>query len=83
MGWLFDLVRFAGAVYLVWLGWKLLRSSGSLVTRQAQSAPHGSFFWQGFAVLMSNPKALVLFGAFFPSLLIQRATTCPKYCCLA
>jgi threonine/homoserine/homoserine lactone efflux protein len=24
------------------------------------------FFWQGFLVLMANPKALLLFGAFIP-----------------
>ena len=30
MGVWFDWLRFAGAAYLVWLGWKLLRSSGSL-----------------------------------------------------
>src|SRR5205809_4567605 len=26
MGWLFDWLRIAGAVYLAWLGWKLIRS---------------------------------------------------------
>src|SRR5438105_2870893 len=26
MGWLFDWLRLAGALYLVWLGWKLIRS---------------------------------------------------------
>ncbi len=30
MGVWFDWLRFIGAAYLVWLGWKLLRSSGSL-----------------------------------------------------
>src|SRR5215218_1009877 len=30
MGWWFDWLRLAGAAYLIWLGWKLLRSSGSL-----------------------------------------------------
>src|SRR5215471_360886 len=29
-------------------------------------APRMGFFWQGFLVLMSNPKALLLFGAFIP-----------------
>jgi threonine/homoserine/homoserine lactone efflux protein len=29
-------------------------------------APRVGFFWQGFLVLMSNPKALLLFGAFIP-----------------
>jgi threonine/homoserine/homoserine lactone efflux protein len=66
LGWWFDVVRLAGAAYLVWLGWKLLRSSGSLDTPESAPRPHGGFFLQGFMVLMSNPKALVLFGAFFP-----------------
>lgn len=66
MGWWFDWLRLAGAAYLVWLGWKLLRSSGSLATMQNAPKPRGGFFWQGFVVLMSNPKALILFGAFFP-----------------
>ena len=26
MGWLFDWLRWAGAAYLIWIGWKLLRS---------------------------------------------------------
>src|SRR5262245_49319096 len=66
LGWWFDLVRLAGAAYLVWLGWKLLRSSGSLDAPDKAPRPREGFFMQGFAVLMSNPKALVLFGAFFP-----------------
>ena len=27
---------------------------------------HGSYFWQGFVVILSNPKALFFFGAFIP-----------------
>ncbi len=69
MGWLFDVIRLAGAAYLVWLGWKLLRSSGEIGAPGATEAPpkpRGGFFLQGFLVLMSNPKVLVLFGALFP-----------------
>jgi len=66
LGWWFDWVRFAGAAYLVWLGIRLLRSSGSLVTPQAAQKPRVGFFLQGFLVMMSNPKALLLFGALFP-----------------
>jgi homoserine/homoserine lactone efflux protein len=66
LGWWFDGVRLAGAAYLVWLGIKLLRSSGSLATLEPAPTPRGGFFLQGFLVLMSNPKALILFGALFP-----------------
>jgi len=66
MGMLFDVLRLAGATYLIWLGWKLLSSSSALDETEASSVPRGGFIWQGFVVLMSNPKALVLFGALFP-----------------
>jgi threonine/homoserine/homoserine lactone efflux protein len=66
MGWWFEWVRLAGAAYLVWLGIKLLRASGSLVATQSPPKPRMGFFFQGFLVVMSNPKALILFGALFP-----------------
>lgn len=66
MGHWFDLVRFIGAAYLVWLGWKLIRNPGALGDPKRTPAPRGGFFLQGFLVLMSNPKALLMFGAFIP-----------------
>jgi homoserine/homoserine lactone efflux protein len=66
MGVWFDYVRLAGAAYLVWLGIKLLRSSGALTAVQSAPKPRVGFFTQGFLVAMSNPKALLLFGALFP-----------------
>jgi len=66
MGWLFDWLRWAGAIYLVWLGYKLLRSPESLNQPGTATAPPGGFFLQGFLVLMANPKALLWFGAFIP-----------------
>jgi threonine/homoserine/homoserine lactone efflux protein len=66
MGVWFDWVRLAGAAYLIWLGYKFLRSPGALGDPAKVPAPRVGFFWQGFLVLMSNPKALLLFGAFIP-----------------
>ena len=66
MGVWFDLLRYAGAAYLVWLGIKLLRSKGDLAMATDRVRPKGSFFLQGFIVIMSNPKMLVLFGALIP-----------------
>jgi homoserine/homoserine lactone efflux protein len=64
MGGLFEWLRYAGAAYLVWLGWKLLRSSGDMAS--AAAIPRGGFVLQGFLVLMANPKVLLFFGAFIP-----------------
>jgi threonine/homoserine/homoserine lactone efflux protein len=68
----FDWVRLAGAAYLVWLGWKLLRAPGALDQAGHAAAPPpprppcAGFFLQGFLVILSNPKALLFFGAFIP-----------------
>ena len=66
MGVWFDYVRFAGAAYLVWLGVKFLMSPGTLGSAAQAAPPRVGFFWQGFLVLMANPKALLLFGALIP-----------------
>jgi threonine/homoserine/homoserine lactone efflux protein len=66
MGWWFDWLRLAGAAYLVWLGWKLLRTSTAADEPGAVSRPRGGFVLQGFLVLMGNPKAMLWFGAFIP-----------------
>ena len=66
MGWLFDWLRWAGAAYLVWLGWQLLRSPEAIAEAKSLPAPRGGFLLQGFLVLMANPKALLWFGAFIP-----------------
>jgi threonine/homoserine/homoserine lactone efflux protein len=72
MGWIFDWLRYAGAAYLVWLGWKLLRSPAALAEADAAPRPKGGFFLQGFIVMMSNPKALLFFGAFIPQFVDPR-----------
>lgn len=66
LGWWFEVVRLAGAAYLIWLGIKLLRSTGSLGEAKNPPSPRGGFFLQGFLVAISNPKTLVFFGAFIP-----------------
>lgn len=66
MGVWFDVLRYAGAAYLAWLAIKLFRSNGDLAVAVDRARPHGSFFLQGFIVIISNPKMLVLFGAMIP-----------------
>ena len=66
MGIWFDVLRYAGAAYLAWLAYKLFRSKGDLAIAVDGTRPNGSFFLQGFIVIISNPKMLVLFGAMIP-----------------
>ena len=62
----FDWLRLAGAAYLIWLGWKMIRSSGVDGDAGAPARPRGGFLAQGALVALSNPKTLIFFGAFFP-----------------
>lgn len=71
MGVWFDLLRYAGAAYLIWLGIRLLRSNGDLAVAVDRARPNGSFFLQGLVVILSNPKMLVLFGALIPPFLTR------------
>jgi homoserine/homoserine lactone efflux protein len=66
MGHWFDWLRLAGAVYLIYLGWKLIRARGELEEGQTPRMPRGGFFMQGCLVSLSNPKQLLFFGAFLP-----------------
>jgi homoserine/homoserine lactone efflux protein len=69
MGVWFDVLRLAGAAYLIWIGAKLLMSKGKLSLSGGAISRPKNFLLQGFVVIMSNPKMLVLFGALIPPFL--------------
>jgi len=61
----FFVVKLIGAAYLIWLGIKLWRSNGDIGGADTRK-PRIGYFWQGVVVIVTNPKILVLFGAFIP-----------------
>ncbi|MBB4266846.1 LysE family translocator [Roseospira visakhapatnamensis] len=75
-GLVFEVLRILGAAYLIWLGIKMWRSDGRLGDAAAGPARSRTrYFWQGFLVIWSNPKALVFFGAFIPQFVTPGANT--------
>lgn len=66
MGEAFFWVKLLGAAYLVYLGVKLWRSDGRLGMAEGARRSLGGYAVQGFFVILSNPKALLFFGAFIP-----------------
>jgi threonine/homoserine/homoserine lactone efflux protein len=74
MGYWFDWVRLAGAAYLIWIGINLVVRPAAIATPDTPPAPpRGGFFLQGMLVLLSNPKALLFFGAFIPQFVDLKA----------
>ncbi len=65
---IFEVVRWAGAVYLIWLGIKAWRAHGGQGMALAPVAKRSSraVFLQGFLVAITNPKAIVFYIAFLP-----------------
>lgn len=63
----FDIIKYAGAAYLVWLGWGYLSERHTVaIDKNAPPAEPLRQVLMGFLVLWTNPKALIFFGAFLP-----------------
>lgn len=76
MGWAFDIIKLIGAVYLVWLGINMLRSSGRIESGTVEKhRTLRGYGLQGFFVIWANPKALLFFGAFLPQFVTGTAPT--------
>lgn len=79
MGWAFDWIKLVGAAYLVWLGYNMLRSNGELGTARAERGKSfGRLAFEGFTVILSNPKALIFLGAFLPQFVNTTQPTFPQ-----
>lgn len=65
----FMLVKYAGALYLVVLGIKMLRSAPVDVAAAPPAASKRRVFRDGFVVALLNPKTTVFFAAFLPQFL--------------
>lgn len=63
----YDLLRYAGAGYLAWLGLQALRRPGGLAAPgSAPSVPLRRIFLQGLLTNLLNPKVALFFLAFLP-----------------
>ena len=63
---LFTALKFAGALYLVWLGLKTFREARDPLPQQAIVAGTQQVFQEGVLVEALNPKTAVFFLAFIP-----------------
>ncbi len=65
---LYDLVRFIGAAYLIWLAWETLKPGGQGVFAPRTLPPDGSWrlFRMGLFTSVLNPKVAMFYLALFP-----------------
>jgi threonine/homoserine/homoserine lactone efflux protein len=81
----FQVLKWLGAAYLVYLGvrslWSSFSSSASeiQVHGAVQSSTNSKTFAQGFLVGASNPKALLFFGALFPQFITPGTPQLPQF----
>ncbi|PMI58220.1 LysE family translocator [Vibrio splendidus] len=68
----FEVIRYAGAAYLIYLGYKMFKSlpevqgSAELAAKQSQKSELASFA-QGFLISASNPKVILFYISFLPT----------------
>ncbi len=68
MGTAFVLVKYLSAVYLIWLGYKLLRShSSSIEIEDTDDSSLISNLLTGLFITLGNPKAILFYVGFFPA----------------
>jgi homoserine/homoserine lactone efflux protein len=83
---LFNVVRYSGAAYLVFLGIRQFRSRGGGAdegTAHHPRASHWAMFRRGVLVNLTNPKAVVFFLAFTPQFIRPERPMATQYVVLA
>ena len=63
--WVAETLRIAGALYLLWLGYKSLRSAVHPKPRADAVRPARHAFLRGLLIHLTNPKAILVWGAVY------------------
>jgi len=60
----FGVIQWAGAIYLAWIGWRMILTKEG--DRPILDIRAGRYFRQAMTITLLNPKAIVFYMAFFP-----------------
>lgn len=76
-GGLFTVIRVVGALYLLYLGWKMWKSRPTLDLESPKESnkDQAMSFVQGFLISASNPKVILFYIAFLPTFMDLSALT--------
>ena len=73
--WFLNIIRFFGALYIIWLGYKIYTTQFLITKILCKKYSNQEFIAQGFFVIWSNPKAFLFLGAFIPQFLNVNQST--------
>ncbi|EWS99901.1 lysine transporter LysE [Intrasporangium oryzae NRRL B-24470] len=82
---LFNVIRYAGAAYLVYLGYRQFRTRAGAASDESTRPPEPAWpmFRRGVLVNLTNPKAVVFFLAFTPQFIQPDEPLLRQYLVLA
>ena len=71
---LFFAIKLFGAMYLLYLAYKVYRSDASILLDKGNNSAKSptKLFWTGFTMNVLNPKVTIFFLAFFPGFLFSK-----------
>ena len=72
-------IKWLGVAYLLYLGFRMLRSAGGVKAQSAHPASLRSLWMQGFITSAANPKAVVFFAALFPQFIDASVAFWPQF----
>ncbi|EOI3548573.1 homoserine/homoserine lactone efflux protein [Cronobacter dublinensis] len=76
----FEVLKWAGAAYLIWLGIQQWRAAGAIVLNAlAQSQPRSKLFKRAVFVNLTNPKSIVFLAALFPQFIVPHQPQVMQY----
>ncbi|MGD1877865.1 MAG: LysE family translocator [Kiloniellaceae bacterium] len=77
---LFEVLRWGGVAYLVYLGikqWRQVFTAGGVPMMPPMRSKKG-VFWQGVVVALTNPKTIFFYAAFFPQFVDPQLAVGPQ-----
>lgn len=80
----FALLKWVGAIYLIWMGWRMIRAAGAASANLPKAAiiPASAVFRQSAIVTALNPKSIAFFIAFVPQFVRPEAPLLPQFAIL-
>ena len=76
----FEVLKWAGAAYLIWLGIQQWRAAGAIdLNTLAKAQTRGKLFQRAVFVNLTNPKSIVFLAALFPQFILPHQPQVMQY----